>query len=82
MFFADLKKNWNSRTTIRWFVFGYPKTFGLVFTGALVGFGIIVRNEMSNSIQFWNGIRDTMHSEDKTTRRNDKMVVYDGSRKD
>lgn len=82
MFFKKFKTNWNSRSTVRWFVFSYPKTFGLLFTGLVVGYGMVVNNETNKLTSYWSGVRDTMYSEDKTTRRGSKLLVYDSSRKD
>ncbi len=82
MFLDELKKHWNKRTTIRFLVFTYPKTSGLGFCVFLAGFGLVLKNELDKTNSLWNGVRDSMHSGDKTTRRNNRMVIYEGSIKD
>ncbi len=78
----ELKSNWRRRTTVRYLLFTYPKTSSLGFGLFLLGFGLVLKNEVDQTNATWNGIKETMHSTETTARRNNKLVIYGGSTKD
>ena len=78
----EIRLNWHKRQLIRWGLVTYPRSSGLVFASLLALFAAVIRGESEQMRSFHVGFTHTIHSADKTSRHNDKILVYDSSKAD
>ena len=79
-FFRELKRQYDKKQWIRWLCFTYPKTTALGGVSLLVLINYLLSEEFKSVNSFNHSFSDTVYATDKTSRRNDRVLVYDSSK--
>lgn len=80
-FLEKLKYNYSQRQTFRFFMFTYPKTTALIGLATAVGLTIAAIDEFNEIDSFNQSFKNTIHSNDNTPRRNNKILIYNSDSK-
>lgn len=75
-FFEKLKYNYSQRQTFRFFMFTYPKITALVGMTTLAGITLATVYELNDLENFHVSFKNTIHSNDTASKRNNKMLIY------
>ena len=77
-FFKHLKYNYSQRQTIRFFMFTYPKTTSVLGLVTFVALSVVCLKELKKIENFNNSFRNTVYSNDNSSKRNKTILIYDG----
>ena len=78
-FLEDLKENFHRKRLFRWLIFTYPKTATALGLGLTSWFIYVGAKEVNEASEFQLSFNETIHSKSNQTKRNNKIVVYDGT---
>lgn len=74
-FFNEIRSNWRKKQLLRWAVFYHPKTSGFLMLAAVGAYTMITNEETTKMKKDYAGIRESMHTHENTSRRNQPISI-------